>query len=202
MVIAVAPTAPSPVPLYISIGNVSPYLSQDKVEIADNVPTAIPTALANELIATGENMVIIKLSPYYITEPMLMTKNGGSWLTLPTTSLTYRTLYDLFILQASIQLIGWFIARNSDMKDDTLSYFQNYVEVRKNKFDKFADDLLNSGNYRYNLFPDLKINPIGIKRTVTKYARAINLNDGSYTGGQLTNPQQTFDAYWSKKDNR
>ena len=195
-VLALAPTAPSPTPKYLSIGNLQLYLAKDKVAIADNDPTAISIALANELIASGETMVEIDLSPYYVTDPMLMTKTGGSWLTLPTTSLTYKVLFDMCIIQSSIQIIGWFIANNTDALNDTLSYFQNYVEIRKNKYKNFIEKLTSSGNFQYSMFPALLVSPTGIKRTPTKYARAVSMGVGSYVSGQLNNPQQNFDAYW------
>lgn len=192
-------TAPLPVPQYISLDNVLPYLGageQGKVSFGIE-PNDISPELADELICAGENAVLIDLSPYYVTCPALITIEGGDWTTLQTTfPYTYNMLYRLFILQASKFIIQNFITRNTD-NDKELGGFEKACE-RDYKWylDRILAKLPN-GSYRYQL-QGLQPLATGIPRTPSQYAIGGNLAGDSYTDNQLVNPQRNFDYWWGR----
>lgn len=183
-------TAPVPQSQYITLDNVINYIGSDKVLIADNDSTAIPTALANQLVATGESLALLDISPYYQVYPSLQTVDGKSWTNLPT--MTYTTLFNMMVIQSALQIIGNFIARNTDDKDGTLSYYQNFYSSEYAKKLNRITDLLPNGSYRYQLI-GLKPLTNGINRKPKKYARSGRIgNNNSYVNNQLTNPQQNY----------
>lgn len=182
--------APVPGPQYIDYtDNILLLIGEDKIEVEDNNPTAIPVVEAGALIALGESLALEDLSPYYVTVPELITTTGGDWTTLP--NFTYTTIYHMMVYQASLQLIGNFIARNTDERGRTLSYFQNLYADEYNKLLSRVRDLLPNGAYRYQLF-GLQPLATGIPRTFETYCRAGSLGAQNYTGNQLTNPQRNF----------
>ncbi len=97
----------------------------------------------------------------------------------------------MMVYQASLQLIGNFIARNTDEIGRTLSYFQKLYDTEYNKLLSRVRDLLPNGAYRYQLF-GLQPLATGIPRTYKTYCRAGSLGAQNYTGNQLTNPQRNF----------
>lgn len=181
-------TAPFPQPQYISIDNVSPLLSADKVGIGAG-SNNIPTDTANILIAQGEDFVLQDLSPYYVVEPTLLTMYDEPWTLLP--SVTYTYLYKMFTYKACVELLGNFISRNTDMQGKTLSYSQNWYEAEYQKFLNRLDAKLPNGSYKYQLIGLATIND-GIPRRVDSYARTGNLGANNYTDNQVTNPQFNY----------
>jgi hypothetical protein len=187
--------APVPTPQYINyIDNILPLIGEDKISVGTG-PNDIPLAEANSLIALGESLALEDLSPYYVTIPELITTTGGDWTTLP--NFTYTTIYNMMVYQAALQLIGNFIARNTDEEGRTLSYFQNLYTAEYNKILNRILDRLPNGGYRYQLF-GLKPLNTGIPRTYKTYSRAGNLGAQNYTGNQLTNPQRNFMGGWGR----
>lgn len=186
--------APVPGPQYIDYtDNILPLIGLDKVLVANGDPNAIPTAEANALIAMGESMALEDLSPYYVTVPTLVTTTGGDWTTLP--NFTYSVLYHMMVYQAALQLIGNFIARNTDEVGRTLSYFQKFYADEYNKILSRVRDKLPNDAYRYQLF-GLKPLNTGIPRTYKRYCIAGTLGTGNYAERQLTNPQRNFSGTW------
>lgn len=182
--------APVPGPQYIDYtDNILPLIGTDKILVSDILPNAIPTAEANALISDGESIALEDLSPYYVTVPALVTTTGGDWTTLP--NFTYTIIYHMMVYQASLQLIGNFIARNTDEVGRTLSYFQKFYADEYNKILSRVRDKLPNGAYRYQLFGLEPLNT-GIPRTYRTYCRSGSLGARNYVGRQLTNPQSNF----------
>lgn len=179
-----------PQPQYLTLNNVIAYIGNDKVLIADNDSTAIPTATATQLVATGEELALFDISPYYQVHPTIQTVSGGDWTTLP--KVTYNTLFYMMVIQSALQLIGNFIARNTDEKGSTLSYFQEFYNSEYAKRLNRIVDLLPNGSYRYELI-GLKTVNNGINRKPKQYAKAGRIgNNHSYANNQFTNPQQNY----------
>jgi hypothetical protein len=197
-------TAPIPTPQYISLANITGTLVNllgEKIEfVADSPlplpPDAINTTLANELIAVGETNVLMDLSPYYITRPALITTTGGDWTTLSYE--TYTLLYYWFVSSASLELIGNFIARNTDEENRTLSYFQRFYTSEYNKYFNRIVDLLPNGSYKYQLY-DLQASNTGINRIPRRYAIAGQFGTPNYTDSQTINPARNFDLFWAQQ---
>lgn len=188
------PSAPLPTPQYIDYEtNVKPYIGTDKIAVNDTDSTAIPTALADQLIASGEALVLEDLSPYYQTVPNLATEDNLVWTDLP--EFTYTTLYYMFVIQSCLKLIGNFIARNTDQKDTTLSYFQNFYINEYNTYLNRIVDKLPNGGYKYNMIGLLPLTA-GINRRPQRYVATGALGRASYEGRQLTNPALNFSNAW------
>lgn len=188
------PAAPLPTPQYIDYtANILPLIGTDKVLVMDGDSTAIGTAEADVLIAAGESLALEDLSPYYITVPDLITTTGGDWTTLP--KWTYNTLYNMMVYQASLQLIGSFIAKNTDEEGRTLSYFQKYFAQQYNILLNRVTDKLPNGSYRYQL---IGLQPLatGIPRKPRRYAMSGQLGGPNYVDSQVTNPARNFDIFW------
>ncbi len=186
--------APLPTPQYITYAdNVEPLIGTDKVLVADDDSTAIPISEANVLVAAGESLALEDLSPYYVTVPNLITTTGGNWTTLPAQ--TYTILYDMMTYQASLQLIGAFIAKNTDEEGRTLSYFQKYFAAQYNTILSRIADLLPNGSYRYQL---IGLQPLctGIQRKPRRYAATGSLGAVNYTDHQVIDPSRNFDVFW------
>ena len=136
-------SAPLPTPQYIDYtDNVLPIVGTDKILVSDTDSTGIPTAEADQLIASAESITLADLSPYYITVPALITTTGGLWTTLPAQ--TYTFIYNMFVYQACVQLIRAFIQRNSD-RSQTLGYFVDYFELEYTRHLNRIVDLLPNG---------------------------------------------------------
>jgi hypothetical protein len=192
-------SAPLPAPQYIDYTtNVLPYIGTDKILVSDSISTGVPTSLANQLIAEGEALALADIAPYYVTNPALITLTGGTWTTLQDTyPQTYNVLYYMFVVQASLKLIGNFIARNTDQQDTTLSYFQNFYDTEYAKYLNRILDKLSNGSYRYQLFEGLLPLSTGIPRVPVTYARSGSIGgSNNYPGRQMTNPQQNFSGLW------
>lgn len=185
--------APLPTPSYIDyLDNVQPYIGTDKILVSDTDSTAIPTSLANQLVAAGEALALEDLSPYYVTVPELITTTGGDWTTLP--NFTYDTLYYMFVIQASLKLIGNFIARNTDEMGRTLSYFQEFYASEYARYLNRITDMLPNGAYRYQLIGLQPVNT-GIQRISRNNVRSGTIGAANnYTGNQITNPQTNFNG--------
>lgn len=186
--------APLPEPQYIDYTvNVQPLIGTDKILVSDDDSTAIPTAEANILVAAGESLALEDLSPYYQTVPTLITTTGDDWTTLPPQ--TYAIIYNMMVYQASLQLIGAFIAKNTDEEGRTLSYFQKYFASEYAKLLNRVTDLLPNGAYRYQL---IGLQPLrtGIPRKPRRYSRTGNLGAANYTENQVINPAINFDTFW------
>ena len=187
-------SAPLPAPQYINyIDNLFLLVGMDKVAVNDIDSTAIPVAEANALIATGESIALEDLSPYYVTVPALITTTGGNWTTLPPQ--TYTFVYNMMVYQSALQLIGSFIARNTDNANGTLSYFQNYYTNEYGKLLARLQDKLPTGSYRYQLI-GLQLLNTGIPRKPRTYSVGGNLGADNYTDTQVTNPARNFDVFW------
>jgi len=140
----------APKPQYISYEeNILPLIGTDKILVVDGNSTAIPYAEADTLIAFGESIALQDLSPYYQTVPTLATIDGRAWTELP--SHTYAVVCAMMTYQASLQLVGAFIAKNTDEEGQSLSYFQKYFTSEYNKILNRISDLLPNGSYRYQL---------------------------------------------------
>lgn len=182
--------APLPTPQYIDYtDNIEPLIGTDKILVSNSVSTAIPVAQANILIAAGESLALEDLSPYYVTVPTLITTNQQPWTSLPPQ--TYSVLYNMMVYQASLQLIGAFIARNTDEDGRTLSYFQNYFTNEYNKILNRILERLPNGSYRYQLIGLEPLNT-GISRRPNCYARSGNFGVGNYSDEQVTNPARNY----------
>ncbi len=185
-------SAPLPNPQYIDYtNNVLPLIGTDKILVSDTDSTGIPTLEANQLIASGESIVIADLSPYYITVPALITTTGGLWTTLPAEQYTF--LYNMFVYQASLQLIRAFIERNTDAMR-TLGGFVDYYELQYTRLLNRLFDLLPNGAYKYQLSA-LKTLNTGIPRTPACYAKGGTIGvNRDYAGNQMTNPQRNYNT--------
>jgi hypothetical protein len=182
--------APLPTPNYITYtANVRPLIGTDKILVSDVDSTVIPTAEADQLIASAEGIVLADLSPYFVTVPALITTAGGVWTTLPPQ--TYSFVYNMFVYQASLQLIRAFIERNTDARRE-LDEFVDYYGLQYSKYLNRLMDRLPNGAYRYQLIGLQTLNS-GIPRTPANYVRtgSIGLN-GDYPNRQMTNPQSNF----------
>lgn len=188
-------TAPTPIPQYIDLDNVKGDLVNllgDKILFVDDLSTdrtAINETLGNELVAMGEAKVLLDLSPYYITDPALITTKAGDWTTLP--AYTYNILYKLFVYSACLEIIGNFIARNTDETGRTLSYFQKWYSSEYNSYVNRIIDVLPNGGYKYILTGLQPLNT-GIPRTVKTYAISGQLGLGNYSDRQVTNAEKNF----------
>lgn len=183
-----------PAPQYINYtDNIQPLIGTDKVLVSNTAPNAIPVAEANALIAYGESLALIDLSPYYVTVPALITTSGQDWTHLPAQ--TYDTIYNMFVYQASLQLIGNFIARNTDEENRTLSYFQKFYASEYAKILNRLIDKLPNGGYRYQLL-GLKTFDLGIERRYKRYVNSGNLGAPNYTNRQVTNPAINYSGGW------
>ncbi len=182
--------APVPMPNYVDYtDNVLPLIGTDKILVSDTDPTGIPTLEANQLIASGESIVLEDLSPYYVTVPALITTSGGDWTTLPPQ--TYAFVYNMFVYQASVQLIRAFIERNTDAIR-TLKGFVDYFEQQYARHLNRIMDILPNGAYRYQLIGLQPLNT-GIQRTPKRYVATGSLGiNKDYSGRQLTNPKENF----------
>lgn len=188
------PAAIVPQPQYIDYQtNVYPLIGRDKVLVDNFDLNAIDTVTANMLLAAGESIALEDLSPYYVTVPALITCKGGTWETLPYQ--TYTIIYDMFVYQAALQLIGSFIAKNTDEEGRSLSYFQNYYAHEYANRVRRIVDLLPNGDYKYQLIGLQPLNT-GIPRIPKRYARSGAMGVGSYADGQFTNPGRNFDTWW------
>jgi len=166
-----------------------PLVGTDKVLVSDTDSTGIPTAEANQLVASGESIVIADLSPYYVTVPALITTTGNNWTTLPSEQYTF--LYNMFVYQASLQLLRAFIERNTDAIR-TLSGFVDYFELQYSRHLNRIVDLLPNGSYKYQ-FSGLKTLNTGIPRKPVNYALGGSIGSyNNYAGNQLTNPQNNY----------
>ena len=185
--------APTPQPIYIDYTNVQPLVGIDKILVSDLASNAIPVATANQLVADGEAFALEDLSPYYVTVPALITTTGGDWTTLP--QFTYNILFNMFVYNAALQLVGNFIARNTDTMGTTLSDFQNFYQKEYNRFLSRVTDTLPNGAYRYQL---LGLQPTcqGIPRKPRRYSYSGNLGVGNYTDHQTIDPSQNYDIFW------
>lgn len=187
--------APLPTPQYITYAdNVQPFIGNDKVLVADSTPNAIPTATANQLVAEGEGLALLDIAPYYVTNPALITTTGGNWTTLPAQA--YEVIYYMFVVQASLKIIGNFIARNTDEESRTLSYFQKFYESEYNKYLNRITDMLPNDSYRYQMFQGLQPLCTGIPRKPQRYAATGNLGASNYTDNQVIDPSRNFDIFW------
>jgi hypothetical protein len=187
--------APVPSPQYIDYDtNIKPLIGTDKILVSDTDSTGIPTSQANALIAAGESLALEDLSPYYVTDPALITISGGDWTTLPP--YTYNIIYNMFVYQASIQLIGAFIARNTDEEGRTLSFFQKDFATEYAKIINRLVDLLPNGGYKYVLTGLQPLVDGGIKRRYRRSVTSGRLGACNYTDRQLTNPQTNFSGGW------
>jgi len=189
--------APLPTPQYIDyIDNILPLISTDKILVADNNSTAIPTAEANQLIAAGEAQCLWDLSPYYVTVPNLVTTTGGLWTTLPY--YTYVTLYNMFVWKASVILIRSFIERNTDAQRTLSKFVEEYEHNYNETFTRIRNKLPN-GSYEYQLIGLQTVN-VGIPRIPQQNALSGRIGvSNNYTERQLTNPQNNFNGlfpYW------
>ena len=184
--------APLPTPQYINyVDNVLPLIGTDKILVSDIDPTGIPTAEANQVIASGESIVLEDLSPYYITVPALITTTGDVWTTLPPQ--TYTFVYNMFVYQTSLQLIRAFIQRNTDAIR-TLSGFVDYFELQYSRHLNRLMDLLPNGAYRFQLIGLATLN-IGIPRTPKQYSTSGSIGaSNNYAGNQMTNPQLNWSS--------
>jgi hypothetical protein len=193
--------APLPLPTYITYAdNVQPYIGNDKVLVSDDLPNAIPTALANQLVAEGEALALADIAPYYVTNPALITLEQGDWTTLQATyPATYNILYYMFVVQASLKIIGNFIARNTDMDGRTLSYFQKFYASEYNTYLNRITDQLANGMYRYQLFMGLQTLNTGIPRLPKRYAQSGDLGAGNFTDHQTINPSENFSQLWLRR---
>jgi len=182
--------APLPTPNYIDYtDNVKPLIGTDKVLVSDTDSTGISTVEANQLIASAEGIVLEDLSPYYVTVPTLITTTNGLWTTLPAQS--YSFIYNMFVYQASLQLIRAFIERNTDMKR-VLDDFVDYYGLEYSKYLNRLMDKLPNGAYRYQLI-GLKTLNAGIPRTPAQYAVTGSIGQSNnYTNGQMTNAQNNY----------
>lgn len=186
--------APLPESQYIDYEhNVGPYVGTDKIAVNDTQSTAIPTALAAQLIAEGESLAILDLSPYYVTVPTLLTTSGEDWTHLPQA--TYNSLYYMFVTQAAMKLIGNFIARNTDQEKTSLSYFQNFYASEYNKYLNRLIEKLPNGSYRYQ-FNGLMPLATGISRSPQVYAIPGSFGANSYADRQVTDPSKNFSSLW------
>ena len=189
----------TPTPQYINYtDNVYPLIGSDKILVADDDSTAISISEANQLIASGESIVVEDLSPYYVTDPALITTTNGGWETLPRAQYTF--LYNMFVYQACVQLIRGFIQRNTD-KAHTLDGFSDYYELEYTKYFNRITHLLPNGGYKYQL-SGLKTLNTGIPRIPQRNA-AGGLIGGcnDYVGRQLINPQQNYASglpFWNR----
>lgn len=184
------PSAPLPTPQYIDYtANVLPLIGTDKLLVSDTDSTGIPTVETNQLIASGESIVLEDLSPYYITVPALITTTGGNWTTLPTQ--TYTFIYNMFVYQSAIKLIRAFIQKNTD-RSRTLGGFVDYYEIEYARHLNRLVDILPNGAYKYQLI-GLATLSTGIKRTPPVYAigGSIGTNE-DYVVNQLINPENNF----------
>ena len=186
------PTATFPTPNYIGISNVEPLIG-DKVLFSDSDSTGISTINANMLISAGESMVLEDLSPYYVTNPALITTMGQTWDNLP--KYIYSIIYDMFVYRSSLQIIGSFIAKNTDEIGRTLSYFQKYYQSEYNNILNRILDKLPNGSYKFQLVGLQTLNT-GIQRKPKRYAQTGNLGADNYTDGQVINPARNFDVFW------
>lgn len=179
-----------PSPQYIDYTeNVLPLIGTDKILVSDSDSTGIPTLEADQLIASGESIVLEDLSPYYVTVPALITTTGGTWENLPAQ--TYSFIYNMFVYQAAVQLIRAFIERNTDAVH-TLSRYVDYYDMQYARHLNRMVDLLPNGAYKYQLIGLQPLNT-GIPRTPASYARTGRIGGANnYVGGQLTNPQRNF----------
>lgn len=194
------PAATVPTPQYIEYTtNVYPLIGRDKVLVDNFDFNAIDEATANMLIAAGESITLEDLSPYYVTVPALITTTGGSWETLPPQS--YDIIYNMFVYQAALQIIGSFDAKNTDEQERTLSLFQKYYASEYNKRLNRLQDLLPNGAYRYQLIGLQTLNN-GIPRTPERYARQGRLGAGNYADRQFTNPAINYDNLWGGRRRR
>lgn len=188
------PSAPLPTPQYINYtDNVQPYIGTDKILVADNNSTAIPVSLANQLIATGESLALQDLAPYYVTVPALITIDNLPWTSLPAS--TYDTIYYMFVIQASMKLIGNFIARNTDTVGTSLSEFQKFYASEYNKYLNRIVDKLPNGSYKYQMI-GLKALDTGIPRKPQRYAASGTLGACGYVDRQLTDPAKNYASGW------
>lgn len=187
--------APVPVPQYIDyVTNIEPLIGTDKILVSDTDGTGIPTIEANALIAYGESLALEDLSPYYVTDPALITTQGGAWTTLPP--YTYNVIYNMFVYQASLQLIGNFIAKNTDEENRTLSYFQKFYSSEYAKILNRLVDKLPNGGYKYILTGLQPLVGGGIERRYNRYVSRGDLGAKNYTNRQLTNPQNNYSGGW------
>lgn len=189
------PAASVPTPQYIDYAtNVYPLIGRDKVLVENLNFNAIDETTANMLIAAGESITLEDLSPYYVTVPALVTTTNGTWDTLPKQ--TYEIIYNMFVYQAALQIIGSFIAKNTDEEDRTLSYFQRYYTSEYAKRHNRIVDLLPNGSYKYQLLGLQTLQNEGIPRRPKRYAISGAMGVGSYADSQFTNPERNFDTWW------
>lgn len=181
------PSAVLPTPQYISYtANILPLIGTDKILVNNVDDTAIPTAEADTLISSGESIALEDLSVYYVTVPALITTAGGTWETLPPQ--TYTFIYDLFVYQASVQLLRAFIERNTDARHRLDSFLDYFSEQYAKRFNRLEDKLPN-GSYRYQLI-GLKMLNSGIPRKPKNYVLSGQIgNANSYVNHRLTNSQ-------------
>lgn len=190
--------APLPQPQYIDWEhNVSLYVGMDKVSVGDMDRTQIPTALVNQLIAAGEQIVLEDLSPYYITSPTLQTINNIPWINLP--NYTYTMLYYAFVNQAALKIVGNFLTRNGEDQTEGLTYFHKYYTNEYNQFLNRLHDLLPNGSYRYAL-EGLAPARGGIPRRPKHYANSGLMGGDSYSDDQVTNASLNFWDAWSRNN--
>lgn len=186
-------SAPIPTPNYIALANVEELIGE-KVLFSDSDRNAITTSNANMLISAAESVVLRDLAPYYITVPALITLDNGSWETLPAS--TYNWIYNMFVYQSCLQIIGSFIAKNTD-RDGTLSYFQRYYYTQYDSLKNYIVENLPNGAYKYQL---IGLTPLvnGIPRTPARYAATGNMGNCSYTTNQMTNPRINWPSQWGR----
>ena len=180
-----------PTPNYIALDNVEELIGE-KVLFSDSDPNGISTTNANMLIAAGEALALEDLSPFYITVPALITTQGGDWSTLP--SYTYSIIYNMFVYRAALEIIGSFIAKNTDA-EHTLSYFQKYYYTQYANLLSRVNELLPNGAYKFPLI-GLQVTNTGIPRVPRRYAISGQLGAGNYTSRQLISPSKNFDIQW------
>lgn len=191
------PSAPLPLPQYIGIDNIQGLIGEDKILISDTEPNAIKIADANVLIANGEAIVVQDLSPYYHTNPTLLTINNEPWTSLPPN--TYNQLYQAFVYMAMHELLSNYIERNS--KDRNNGELWTFKEEYNTKYTRWLQRILDSvkiGAFRYKL-DGLKPLFDGINRTPNRYSSSGRLGKRDYVDHQLTNPQRNFFGYWGRR---
>lgn len=181
-------------PQYITLADITSRIG-DKVIISDDDTgnNAIPTALANEMIAFAEADTETDLQIRFLTP---FATSTGDWTTASTTTIAF--LKKLFVARSIAYILRNFFGRSGNGVGNVMGGdFYEAAEIEYDILLKRVLKKLPNGLYAYQMMPDLLTNPYGINTVPTGGSGVVTYGCGDvsiadYAEHHILNPQSNF----------